>query len=225
MTIQLTICSSHNVHAPSHHSHSAHHHWHWAHGNCSSQTFTWRKGMLPKVWPLRSNCTVPCQMLTRVYTLPTGKHSLYAHAITQSPHSHKVPLCPVMIQWSHGNDYFQNHYEHRSLLIQHFDLFQDWGVPYHPGTGHAQITTVKNSLYVKLEKYEFHKPSVKYLSYVLKKGGVVMGQSKVDALTFWPQLKTTKELQCFLGFTNFYRYFFQGFSMVAARLTSLLKGR
>lgn len=51
-----------------------------------------------------------------------------------------------------------------------------------------------------------------------------MDQSKVDAVLQWPQPRTVKDLQRFLGFANFYRRFIRGFSAVAAPLTSLLKG-
>ncbi len=39
----------------------------------------------------------------------------------------------------------------------------------------------------------------------------------------WPCPKNLKELQCFLGFANFYRRFIRGFSSVAAPLTSMTK--
>lgn len=41
----------------------------------------------------------------------------------------------------------------------------------------------------------------------------------------WPELSMVKELQCFLGFANFYHRFINNFSAVAAPLTSLLKGK
>ena len=39
----------------------------------------------------------------------------------------------------------------------------------------------------------------------------------------WPELKTIRDIQVFLGFANFYRQFIQGFSKIAASLTSMLK--
>ncbi|KAK3515174.1 hypothetical protein QTP70_008173 [Hemibagrus guttatus] len=52
-----------------------------------------------------------------------------------------------------------------------------------------------------------------------------MDQSKVQAVTDWPVPTTVKELQCFLGFANFYCCFIQNYSTVARPLTSLLKGK
>ena len=40
----------------------------------------------------------------------------------------------------------------------------------------------------------------------------------------WPTPTTVKEVQRFLGFSNYYRRFIQGFGQVAAPITSLLKG-
>uniref|UniRef100_A0A3B3BWV7 Gypsy retrotransposon integrase-like protein 1 n=1 Tax=Oryzias melastigma TaxID=30732 RepID=A0A3B3BWV7_ORYME len=83
---------------------------------------------------------------------------------------------------------------------------------------------IKNNLYVKGEKCQFHTTSVSFLGYVISPQGVAMDQGKVEAVLKWPQPTTVKELQRFLGFANFYRRFIRGFSIVAAPLTSLLKG-
>lgn len=45
----------------------------------------------------------------------------------------------------------------------------------------------------------------------------------MDAVCFWPQPTTIKELQCFLGFSNFYNHFIKNYSSITAPLTSLLK--
>ncbi|KAL0167476.1 hypothetical protein M9458_035698, partial [Cirrhinus mrigala] len=80
-------------------------------------------------------------------------------------------------------------------------------------------------LYLKLEKCEFHLPSVQFLGYVISAEGVQMDQGKVTAIQNWPQPTTIKELQRFLGFSNFYRRFIQNNSSITAPLTSLLKGK
>ncbi|KAL0151898.1 hypothetical protein M9458_052790 [Cirrhinus mrigala] len=80
-------------------------------------------------------------------------------------------------------------------------------------------------LYLKLEKCEFHLPSVQFLGYVILAKGVQMDQGKVTAIQNWPQPTTIKELQRFLGFSNFYRRFIQNYSSITAPLTSLLRGK
>lgn len=52
-----------------------------------------------------------------------------------------------------------------------------------------------------------------------------MDQTKVQAVTEWPELATVKELQHFLGFANFYRRFICKYSTIASLLMSLLKGK
>ncbi|KAI4874420.1 hypothetical protein NFI96_032055 [Prochilodus magdalenae] len=73
-------------------------------------------------------------------------------------------------------------------------------------------------------KCEFHKSTLSYLGYILSPQGVQMDDSKIQAVLKWPQPHTVKELQRFLGFANFYRRFIQNYSIVAAPLTSLLRG-
>ncbi len=53
-----------------------------------------------------------------------------------------------------------------------------------------------------------------------------MDERKVQAVINWPRPLTIKELQCFLGFANFYRRFIRNFSTTAAPLTSMvMKGQ
>ncbi|KAL0188420.1 hypothetical protein M9458_015519, partial [Cirrhinus mrigala] len=80
-------------------------------------------------------------------------------------------------------------------------------------------------LYLKLEKCEFHQPSVYFLGYNISAEGMHMDQKKVDAILKWPPPRNVKELQRFLGFSNFYRRFIQGYSSITAPLTSLLWGK
>ncbi|KAK3547073.1 hypothetical protein QTP86_009905 [Hemibagrus guttatus] len=83
----------------------------------------------------------------------------------------------------------------------------------------------QHHLYVKLEKCEFHRPTVTFLGYVVSRRGVEMDAVKVRTVTDWPAPTTVRELQCFLGFTNFYRRFIRNYSSVAGPLTSLLRGK
>ncbi len=80
-------------------------------------------------------------------------------------------------------------------------------------------------LYLKLEKCEFHRPTVQFLGYIIGREGIQMDQGKVTAVAEWPTPQTIKELQRFLGFANFYRRFIKGFSLLTAPLTTLLRGK
>ncbi len=51
-----------------------------------------------------------------------------------------------------------------------------------------------------------------------------MEPRKVSAITNWPQPKTLKQVQRFLGFANFYRRFIHNFSTIAVPISALTKG-
>ena len=46
---------------------------------------------------------------------------------------------------------------------------------------------------------------------------------RIEVVKAWPEPKSVQDIQVFLGFANFYRRFIQGFSRMAAPLTSMLK--
>ncbi len=82
---------------------------------------------------------------------------------------------------------------------------------------------IAHQLYAKTEKCEFHQSTVSFLGYVISSGGVAMDERKMRAVVNWPRPHSVKELQCFLGFANFYRRFICNFSTTAAPLTSMFK--
>ncbi|KAL0154077.1 hypothetical protein M9458_050536 [Cirrhinus mrigala] len=82
---------------------------------------------------------------------------------------------------------------------------------------------IQYQLYAKLEKCEFHRTSTSFLGYIISPEGVAMDEKKVEAVLKWPQPRTLKELQRFLGFANFHRRFIRNFSSVAAPLTAMTK--
>ncbi len=81
----------------------------------------------------------------------------------------------------------------------------------------------ENNLFLKAEKCSFHQSSVKFLGYHIDQYGIKMDEGKVTAIQNWPIPTSIKELQCFLGFANFYRRFIQNYSSIAGPLTGLLK--
>jgi hypothetical protein len=90
---------------------------------------------------------------------------------------------------------------------------------------------LKAGLYLKLEKCEFHKKTVKHLGLIISTNGVSMDPDKVDTVRNWSREKKTAkcrlnnlfEVQQFLGFCNYYRRFIKGYSDVAEPLTRLTK--
>lgn len=80
---------------------------------------------------------------------------------------------------------------------------------------------LENRLFVKVEKCEFHVPTVSFLGFIVKQGQLRGDPAKVRAVVEWPEPKTRKKLQKFLGFANFYRRFIRSFSKVVLLLTDL----
>ncbi|KAI4880911.1 hypothetical protein NFI96_029797 [Prochilodus magdalenae] len=82
---------------------------------------------------------------------------------------------------------------------------------------------LENHLYVKLEKSQFHVPSVQFLGFVVSRGSLAMDPSKLKAVAEWPRPTSLRLVQRFLGFANFYRRFIRGFGSVAAPLSALTR--
>jgi hypothetical protein len=79
----------------------------------------------------------------------------------------------------------------------------------------------ENKLSLKPEKCEFEKTETKYLGMIKGNGQIRMDPTKVQVISEWPNPKNKKELQQFLGFTNFYQRFIEGYSKVVKPLTKL----
>ena len=76
-------------------------------------------------------------------------------------------------------------------------------------------------LYAKLEKCVFHQPQVEFLGYIISGEGLSMDPKKIQTVIEWKKPATIRDVQCFLGFANFYRIFIQNYSKIAASLTRL----
>jgi len=89
---------------------------------------------------------------------------------------------------------------------------------------HQRITRIvlehlrKNKLFLKHEKCEFEQRKIEYLGVIISEGQVEMDPVKVAGVAEWPTPTTKKELQQFLGFTNFYRRFILDYSHIASPL-------
>jgi hypothetical protein len=71
---------------------------------------------------------------------------------------------------------------------------------------------------LKPEKCNFEKWKIEYLGIIISEGQVEMDPVKVAGVADWPTPTTKKELQQFLGFTNFYRRFILDYSHVTQPL-------
>jgi len=81
----------------------------------------------------------------------------------------------------------------------------------------------ENDLFVKLEKCKWKVREVEFLGVVISPKGVEMQKEKVEGVLNWPVPKNVKEVQKFLGLTNYYRRFMKNFARIAAPLHMLVR--
>ena len=81
----------------------------------------------------------------------------------------------------------------------------------------------KYILFANLKKCCFYQEKVCFLGYVLFSQGIHIEEERINAVKAWPEPKSLRDIQVFIGFANFYRRFIQDFSKIAAPLTSILK--
>ncbi|CAI7732175.1 unnamed protein product [Closterium sp. NIES-53] len=81
----------------------------------------------------------------------------------------------------------------------------------------------KNKFYVKLSKSDFALKKVQFLGHMVSAEGVHVDPRKIEAVKKWKLPENMKELQQFLGFTNYYNRFVPQYAKIAAPLTDVLK--
>jgi len=69
----------------------------------------------------------------------------------------------------------------------------------------------KSGMKVKPSKCEFHQSETEYPGFLIGQEGVMTDPVKIQAIWDWTTPKKIMEIQCFLGFCNFYRRFIEGF--------------
>jgi len=82
----------------------------------------------------------------------------------------------------------------------------------------------KYNLCFKRSKCNFNMEEIPILGVVVGKGQIQMEQEKIKAVKEWKTPTRVKDIESFLGFTNFYRHFIQNFIYTAKPLNKL-KGK
>jgi len=62
----------------------------------------------------------------------------------------------------------------------------------------------KHKLFASPTKCSFYQTQVEFLGFVLGPTGLQMDESKVQVVRDWPRPHHLRDIQAFLGFTNFY---------------------
>ena len=81
----------------------------------------------------------------------------------------------------------------------------------------------ENNLYVKLEKYKQKIREVEFLGVVIGPERIKMKKEKVKRVLDWLTVKGVKNIQKFLGLTNYYWQFIKDFATIARPLYDLVK--
>ena len=63
----------------------------------------------------------------------------------------------------------------------------------------------KHSLFANLKKCRFHQDEICFLGYVVLSKRISMEAKRIEVVKDWPEPKSVRNIQVFLGFANFYR--------------------
>ncbi|KAJ8750048.1 hypothetical protein K2173_013963 [Erythroxylum novogranatense] len=113
-------------------------------------------------------------------------------------------IAPHMACRLHGDREMtrQDHAEHLRIILQ---------------------TMRDRQLYAKFSKCEFWLDQVIFLGHIVTGEGIQVDPSKIQAVLQWEAPRNVSEIQSFLGLAGYYRRFVEGFSLISAPLTKLLR--
>ena len=78
-------------------------------------------------------------------------------------------------------------------------------------------------LHLKLKKCKFGVKEVDFLGLILQPREITMDSTKLSGIAQWPIPTKVKDVQSFLGFTNYYRRFIGDYSNIACPLIDLTR--
>ena len=81
----------------------------------------------------------------------------------------------------------------------------------------------EHQLYARPSKCTFFTDTVEYLGHIIGPDGIKPNPALVKAIVEFPQPRTLKELQSFLGLANYYRKFIKNYSKISLPLTDALQ--
>ena len=112
------------------------------------------------------------------------------------------------------------------IIVYLNDIFiyiEDPGQPHIDAVRWVLEQLRRHGLFINLKIRCFHQDEVRFLEFVVSAQGISIEENKIEAVKVWPEPKSIRDIQVFLGFANFYQRFIQGFSRIAALLISMLK--
>ncbi|KAJ8762654.1 hypothetical protein K2173_010675 [Erythroxylum novogranatense] len=81
----------------------------------------------------------------------------------------------------------------------------------------------EKQLYAKFNKCEFWLDEVVFLGHIVTGEGIQVDPNKIEAVMKWEAPRNVSEIRSFLGLVGYYRRFVEGFLLISAPLTKLLR--
>ncbi len=81
----------------------------------------------------------------------------------------------------------------------------------------------QNKFYAKMSKCDLNKSELLYLGHIVGADGIRVDPAKVAAVSSWPVPKDLHQLRSFMGLTNYFRKFMQGYARRCKPLTDLTR--
>jgi hypothetical protein len=78
-------------------------------------------------------------------------------------------------------------------------------------------------MYAKFEKCDFYQKEIQYLGHVISAEGIFIDLEKIKFIMEWSVPKDVADIWSFMGITEYYHRFIEGFSNIAYPITSLQK--
>ena len=79
----------------------------------------------------------------------------------------------------------------------------------------------KNKFFAKLSKCDFNRNELLYLGHIIGADGMKVDPAKIATVASWPAPRDLQQLRSFLGLTNYFRKFIQGYAARCKPLTAL----
>ncbi|GBN06811.1 Retrovirus-related Pol polyprotein from transposon opus [Araneus ventricosus] len=84
-------------------------------------------------------------------------------------------------------------------------------------------TASEYGLELNLKKCNFLKSKIEFLGYIIENGKISPSLDETVAVRNFPQPKSVKQVQSFLGLTGYFRKFIQNYALVAKPLSDVLR--
>jgi hypothetical protein len=72
----------------------------------------------------------------------------------------------------------------------------------------------QSNLNISIDKYQLYKKTIKFLGYIISQDNITILEDRIESIQDWKCSFTQKDIQSFLGFTNFYWQFINNFTKV-----------